>query len=160
MGFVTLAIFTLNNIGLIGSILIMLSHGFVSSATFLSANFVYCRFTTRNINYIRGLFHVMPIFSFFFLLIGMANFCFPMTLNFLGEVIVLFSVTFYNYFILFIVLFGMLFGTIYTIYLINKICLGININNFVRDINRLEINQILPFLITYVLSLNIYLFFN
>lgn len=159
MGFVTLAIFTLNKIGFIGSILIMLSHGFISSATFLSANFVYIRFKTRNINYIKGLFNVMPLFSFIFLLIGMANFCFPITLNFIGEVIVLFSITFYNFSIMFVVLLGMIFGTIYTIYLINRICFGFNINVYVRDINRIEINQILPFLITYLLCLNIYLFF-
>nr|WJJ70191.1 NADH dehydrogenase subunit 4 [Cordagalma sp.] len=159
MGFVTLAIFTLNKIGLVGSILIMLSHGFISSATFLSANFVYIRFKTRNINYMKGLFHVMPLFSFVFLLIGMANFCFPITLNFVGEIIVLFSVTFYNFSIMFTVLIGMIFGTVYTIYLINRICFGFNNIIYLRDLNRIEINQVLPFLITYILCLNIFYFF-
>ena len=137
----------------------MLSHGFISSATFLSANFVYIRFKTRNINYMKGLFHVMPLFSFVFLLIGMANFCFPITLNFVGEIIVLFSVTFYNFSIMFTVLIGMIFGTVYTIYLINRICFGFNNIIYLRDLNRIEINQVLPFLITYILCLNIFYFF-
>jgi len=66
MAFVTAGIFTFNIYGVEGSIFVMLSHGFVSSALFLCIGILYDRYHTRLIKYYSGLAQVMPIFSFLF----------------------------------------------------------------------------------------------
>ena len=67
MAFVTIGIFTFNIWGVEGSMLIMLSHGFVSSALFLCIGILYDRHHTRLIKYYSGLAQVMPVYSFLFL---------------------------------------------------------------------------------------------
>ena len=59
MGFVTLGIFTLQQQGIEGSIIQMISHGLVSAALFLSVGVVYERHHTRLINRYGGLVQVM-----------------------------------------------------------------------------------------------------
>tara|TARA_B100000586_G_scaffold109603_1_gene78763 strand:- start:11365 stop:11835 length:471 start_codon:yes stop_codon:yes gene_type:complete len=82
MGFVTLGIFSLTNEGLTASIILMLAHGFISSALFILVTCLYERFHTRIIRYFKGLLCVMPIFCSFFLFVTIANISFPFTLNF------------------------------------------------------------------------------
>ena len=74
MGFVTIGIFSFNIQGVEGSVLLMLSHGLVSSALFLSIGVLYDRYKTRIIKYYSGLTQVMPIFTSFFLFF---SFCKP-----------------------------------------------------------------------------------
>ena len=153
MGFMTISLFIYNNIGLNGGVIIMLSHGYISSALFLTANFVYYRLHTRNINYIKGLVVTMPIFSTYLLIIILANIGFPISLNFIGELIVLFSVITYNIKLILPVCIGMLIGTIYSIFLYNRICFGHTMNYYVRDLTRMEFMQGLPFNISYFLGI-------
>lgn len=61
MAFVTLGIFTLNLQAIEGSILLMLSHGIVSSALFMCVGVLYDRHRTRIIKYYSGLIQVMPL---------------------------------------------------------------------------------------------------
>jgi NADH-quinone oxidoreductase subunit M len=89
MGFVTIGIFTLNIQGIEGAIILMLSHGLVSSALFLCIGVLYDRYHTRIIKYYSGLVQVMPIFTIFFLFFSFANIGFPGTSSFVGEVLVL-----------------------------------------------------------------------
>jgi NADH:ubiquinone oxidoreductase subunit 4 (subunit M) len=51
MGFVTMGIFSLNLLGVQGSLFIMLSHGFVSSGLFFCIGVLYDRHHTRLIKY-------------------------------------------------------------------------------------------------------------
>lgn len=92
MGFVTIGIFSLNIQGLEGSILLMLSHGLVSSALFLCVGFLYDRYKTRIIKYYSGLVQVMPLFTVFSLLFFFSNLGFPGTSSFVGEILVLIGV--------------------------------------------------------------------
>ena len=46
MGVVTLGLFTLNTLGLQGSLILMLSHGFVSPGLFLCVGVLYDRYKT------------------------------------------------------------------------------------------------------------------
>jgi proton-translocating NADH-quinone oxidoreductase chain M len=89
MNFVTLGIFSMNIQGIEGSILLMLSHGIVSSALFLCVGVVYDRHHTRLVKYFSGLVHTMPLFVTLFLLFTMANISLPGTSSFVGELLVL-----------------------------------------------------------------------
>jgi len=91
MSLVVLGIFSANSQGILGSILIMLSHGIVSSALFLSIGILYERHHTRIVKYYSGLVNTMPLYSFFFISFTMGNIALPGTSSFLGEFLVLLS---------------------------------------------------------------------
>jgi len=89
MNFVLLGLFSFSLEGLIGSMYIMLSHGFISSALFSTIGMLYDRHHSRILFYYRGLAHVMPLFAFFFFFFNLANSSFPGTSSFLGEFLIL-----------------------------------------------------------------------
>lgn len=115
MGFVTIGIFTLNTQGIEGSILLMLSHGLVSSALFLCIGFLYDRHKTRFIKYYSGLAQVMPLFSVFFCFFSFANLGFPGTSSFVGEILVLLGSFYVSTTLTFFSSLGMVFGAAYSI---------------------------------------------
>ena len=86
MGFVTLGIFSFNQIGVQGAVFQMLSHGFISSALFLIVGVVYDRIHTREIAAYGGLATKMPIYAAFFMLFTMGNVGLPGTSGFVGEI--------------------------------------------------------------------------
>jgi NADH-quinone oxidoreductase subunit M len=67
MNLVTLGIFSFNVIGLEGSIMQSISHGFVSSAMFFMIGILYDRYHSRLLYYYGGLVHMMPVYSGLFL---------------------------------------------------------------------------------------------
>ena len=67
MGFVTIGIFTFNQQGLEGSILQMISHGFISAALFLCVGVVYERAHSRMISDYGGLVSIMPKYAIVFM---------------------------------------------------------------------------------------------
>ena len=89
MGFVTLGIFSLTLNGIEGSILLMLSHGLISSAMFSCIGILYDRYGTRSLKYFSGLVQVMPLFTIFFMFFSFANISFPGTSSFIGELLIL-----------------------------------------------------------------------
>jgi len=86
MGFVTLGIFSFNQVGVQGAVFQMLSHGFISSALFLIVGVVYDRIHTREIAAYGGLATKMPVYAAFFMLFTMGNVGLPGTSGFVGEI--------------------------------------------------------------------------
>jgi len=86
MGFVTLGIFTMTELGVQGAIFQMISHGIISGALFLCVGVIYDRFHTREISFYGGLVHKMPVFAAVFGLFAMANVGLPGTSGFIGEI--------------------------------------------------------------------------
>src|SRR6056300_1000580 len=68
MGFVTLGIFTIQQQGIEGSIIQMISHGLVSAALFLCVGVVYDRMHSRLINTYGGIVSIIPKYSVLFML--------------------------------------------------------------------------------------------
>jgi NADH-quinone oxidoreductase subunit M len=89
MGIVTIGIFGGNTQAIIGSILLMISHGIVSGALFLCIGILYERHHTRIIRYYSGLIHTMPFFSVIFIIFSLGNIGLPGTSSFIGEFFVL-----------------------------------------------------------------------
>jgi len=92
MNFVTIGMFTLTLQGLEGCILLMLSHGLVSSALFLGIGVLYDRYHTRLLGYYSGFAQIMPLFCFFFGFFTFANISIPGTSSFVGEFLVLIGI--------------------------------------------------------------------
>ena len=87
MGFVTLGIFSFNEVGVQGAVFQMLSHGLISGALFLIVGIVYERMHTREIAAYGGLANRMPIYATLFMLFTMANVGLPGTSGFVGEIL-------------------------------------------------------------------------
>lgn len=114
MHLVLFSIFTFNIIGLIGSILLMISHGLTSAGIFFCLGCLYDRFLSRNVFYIKGIAIYMPLFSIFFFLFILSNISFPGTLSFISEFLVLVGIflNFKSFNILFIFC-GLILNTYY-----------------------------------------------
>jgi NADH:ubiquinone oxidoreductase subunit 4 (subunit M) len=89
MGVVTIGIFSSVSQGIIGSILLMISHGIVSGALFLCIGILYERHHTRIIKYYAGLLTTTPLFSTYFTIFTMANIGIPGTSSFIGEFLII-----------------------------------------------------------------------
>ncbi|KAF5810950.1 putative NADH:ubiquinone reductase (H(+)-translocating) [Helianthus annuus] len=89
MNLVTIGMFSLNIQGIGGSILLMLSHGLVSSTLFLCVGVLYDRHKTRLVRYYGGLVSAMPNFSTVFFFFTLANMSLPGTSSFIGEFLIL-----------------------------------------------------------------------
>lgn len=89
MGLVTIGIFSANAQGILGSILLMISHGIVSGALFLCIGILYERHHTRIVKYYGGLIHTMPLYSVCFIIFTLGNIGLPGTSSFLGEFLVI-----------------------------------------------------------------------
>lgn len=85
MGFVTLGIFSLNQQGLEGAMIVMLSHGFVTGALFLLVGVVYERAHTRLISAFGGLATRMPVYAALFCLFMFSSIGLPGLSGFVGE---------------------------------------------------------------------------
>lgn len=158
MGYVTLGLFSLNTQGIEGSILLMLSHGFVASALFLCVGVLYDRHKTRLVKYYGGCVHVMPLFSFFFLLFTLGNISLPGTSSFIGEFLILAGIFQTNTFIATLACSGMVLGAAYSLWLYNRVVFGNFKTSYIHhfaDLNRREFFIFLPFAIA-VLWMGIY----
>ncbi|ODV93098.1 hypothetical protein PACTADRAFT_19044 [Pachysolen tannophilus NRRL Y-2460] len=81
-----LGIFANNLIGINGSLILCIAHGFVSPALFiLVGGILYDRFHNRLINYYQGLSSYMPIFSIYLVIFSFCNTGTPLSGNFVGE---------------------------------------------------------------------------
>ncbi|MEE2567551.1 NADH-quinone oxidoreductase subunit M [Hyphobacterium marinum] len=86
MGFVTMGIFAMTQLGVQGAIFQMLSHGLISGALFLCVGVIYDRMHTREIAFYGGLVHRMPVYAAVFALFALANVGLPGTSGFVGEI--------------------------------------------------------------------------
>lgn len=85
MAFVTMGIFAFNIQGMYGAMIVMLSHGFVTSALFLCVGVIYDRAHSRQITAFGGLATRMPIYASIFGVFMLASIGLPGLSNFVGE---------------------------------------------------------------------------
>jgi len=148
MGLVTIGIFSCNSQGIMGAILLMISHGIVSGALFLCIGILYERHNTRIIRYYSGLIHSMPLFSVFFIIFSLANLGLPGTNSFVGEFLIIAGVFEVNSWVAFFSASSMVLGAAYSLWLLNRLLFG-NAKNVAiaikKDLSRLEFYALLPF---------------
>jgi NADH-quinone oxidoreductase subunit M len=89
MGFATLGIFVLNQVGIEGSLLVMINHGVTTGALFIAVGMIYERLHTRDLEQTAGLGKFMPIFAGFLGVFALSSLAFPGTNSFIGEFLVL-----------------------------------------------------------------------
>lgn len=158
MNLVTLGIFSFNVIGLEGSILQSISHGFVSGAMFFMIGILYDRYHSRLLSYYGGLVHMMPVYSVFFLIFTMANIALPGTSSFVGEFLLLSGIYKTNVVSCIVGAIGVILCGAYSLWLYNRIIFGnlkiAYVTKF-EDLNLREFVILLPLLIL-VIFMGIY----
>nr|QPZ85260.1 NADH dehydrogenase subunit 4 [Myuroclada maximowiczii] len=150
MNFVTIGMFSLNIQGIEGSILLMLSHGMVSSALFLCVGVLYDRHKTRLVKYYGGLVSTMPMFSTIFLFSTLANMSLPGTSSFIGEFLILVGAFQRNSLVATLAALGMILGAAYSLWLYNRVIFGNFKPKFLQkfsDLNRREVLIFFPFIV-------------
>lgn len=129
--------------GLEGSIILGLAHGFVSSGLFICAGgILYDRTGTRLIYFYRGVTQLMPIFAILFFILALGNCGAPLTLNFIGEFMSLYSIIERLPVLGAFACSSVVFSAAYTIYMFNRISFGGSFSKFIEesiyDVNKRE----------------------
>lgn len=86
-----------NMYGFIGSLVIIIGHGFCSSALFCLANIIYERTHRRSLFINKGFILTMPSISLFWFLLCSNNISSPPSLNLLGEIYLINSIISWDY---------------------------------------------------------------
>lgn len=124
MGFALLGVFSFTDIGIKGSIYLMISHGLTSSALFFLIGVLSDRFHSRSLMAFSGLFSVMPLFSYCIIVFSLANVGFPGTSGFLPEFFILLAVLKSIPSVLFFVLIGMFISAASTLLVLFRLLFG------------------------------------
>ncbi|MGH8041027.1 MAG: NADH-quinone oxidoreductase subunit M [Rudaea sp.] len=136
MGFVTLGLFIAfallrvdgnagaAYLGVQGSMVQMISHGFVSGAMFTCIGVLYERMHTRMIADYGGVVNTMPWFAAFWVLFSMANCGLPGTSGFVGEFMVILASFAMNPWVAAGAAFTLIIGAGYTLWLVKRLIFG------------------------------------
>ena len=141
MGFVTLGIFTIQQQGIEGSIIQMISHGLVSAALFLSVGVVYDRMHSRMINTYGGIVSILPKYSVLLMVFVLASLGLPGTSGFIGEFLILMGVFKVNFLVAVLASIGVILGAAYILWLYKRVIFGKLINSDLKkmlDLNKSE----------------------
>jgi NADH-quinone oxidoreductase subunit M len=128
MAIVTVGLFTFNQQGIEGAIIVMLSHGLVSGALFLCVGVIYDRLHTREISRYGGLSINMPKYALLFMLFTMASVGLPGTSGFVGEFLSLTGAYKVSTWATLIATTGIILGAGYMLYLYRRIAFGTQVN--------------------------------
>ena len=128
MGIVTVGLFAFNRQGLEGAMIVMLSHGLVSGALFLSVGVIYDRLHTREIDRYGGLAINMPKYALFFMLFTMASVGLPGTSGFVGEFLALAGIYQLSSWVTAVCTTGIILGAAYMLYLYRRVIFGVQKN--------------------------------
>nr|YP_009346661.1 NADH dehydrogenase subunit 4 [Graphosoma rubrolineatum]API85475.1 NADH dehydrogenase subunit 4 [Graphosoma rubrolineatum] len=97
MSLVICGIMSYSIYGFIGSLIMMIGHGFCSSALFCLANIIYERSHSRSLFINKGYLLSMPNLSLFWFLLCSNNMSSPPSLNLLGEIYLINSIISWDY---------------------------------------------------------------
>jgi NADH-quinone oxidoreductase subunit M len=150
MGVIILGTFSLNVIGITGSVFLMIAHGIVSGALFLLVGVIYDRRHTKLMSEFGGLAQVMPRYATIFGIMLMASVGLPLTINFVGEFLSLLG--FYHQSHIFTIIAGtaIIVGAIYMLTAYKKVFFG-NVENEknkdLPDVNKRELVALVPLVV-------------
>ncbi|MCC9136824.1 NuoM family protein [Pontibacter silvestris] len=96
VGLIAAGIFTLNEQGLQGGVIQMLSHGINVVGLFFIIDIIFSRTQTREINNLGGITQTTPALSIFFMILMLGSIALPLTNGFVGEFLLLSGVFQYN----------------------------------------------------------------
>nr|AXB38508.1 NADH dehydrogenase subunit 4 [Eupsophus vertebralis] len=117
MGLVIAASMIKTEWSIAGSMILMISHGLISSALFCLANTSYERTNTRTLILLQGSQILFPLVAAWWLMAALLNMALPPSPNFIGELSILTSLFQWSNFTLLITGASIVFTTAYSLYL-------------------------------------------
>ncbi len=147
MGFCTLGLFSLNELGITGSVLQQVNHGITTSMLFLLVGIVYDQRHTREIAAYGGLATRMPNFASLFAIAVFASAGLPLLNGFVGEFTILSGAFQANRAWAYWAIPGIIFGAAYLLWLYQRTMLGRldnPANEALRDLNAREWLMLAP----------------
>nr|YP_009113461.1 NADH dehydrogenase subunit 4 [Hynobius kimurae]AFK28525.1 NADH dehydrogenase subunit 4 [Hynobius kimurae] len=117
MGLVIAAALIQTPWSLSGAIILMISHGLISSALFCLANMNYERTHSRTLLLMRGAQTMLPLMATWWLLVNLSNMALPPSLNLWGELTIIVSLFNWSNWTILITGVGMLITASYTLYM-------------------------------------------
>lgn len=117
IGILISRILTISHWRIIGSIIIIISHGLCSSGIFCLVNLNYEKLHSRNLLINKGLIIIFPSITIWWFLLCSSNFSAPPSLNLFREIILFNSLILWNNILIIILFITSLIRTSYSIYL-------------------------------------------
>nr|QZL38956.1 NADH dehydrogenase subunit 4 [Lixus subtilis] len=117
MGLVLAGIMTMNLWGVWGALVLMLAHGLCSSGLFCLANLSYERTHSRSIYMNKGMMNIIPSLSLWWFLLCSSNMAAPPSLNLLGEILLINSLSLYSKLFMFCLFFLVFYSAVYSLFL-------------------------------------------
>lgn len=148
MGCCVLGMFAFNQVGLEGSLVMMIGHGIVSPGLFLCVGILYDRYKTRVVHYYAGLAQTMPVFSTILLILTMANISLPvLSPTFAAELLIFTGIFVVNKLVALIAASSMVLTAAYGLFLYARVCFGNAKQSRYSDLCRREFAALLPFVV-------------
>lgn len=124
VGLIAAGAYTLTVDGMQGAVLQMLAHGLVVVGLFFAADIIYRRWNTASIEKMGGIKSHASVFNMLFLVIVFASISLPLTFNFVGEFIILYSL--YAVHMTFAIIGGLtiILGAFYMLRMFQQVMLG------------------------------------
>nr|ADI79426.1 NADH dehydrogenase subunit 4 [Thylaeodus sp. TAR-2010] len=117
MSFVLVGVFSDVQWGWNGSLLLMLAHGFTSSALFSLSGYSYEYFMTRSMLIMKGMLLLMPSFTLWWFIFCIMNMAAPPSINLVGELMIFISCLSYSWLFLLSTGLMMFLSCVYSMYL-------------------------------------------
>jgi NADH-quinone oxidoreductase subunit M len=158
LGYVILGLFALNPQGVQGGILQMVNHGISTGALFLLVGMIYERRHTRMIKDFGGLARVMPVYTFFFMMVTFSSVGLPGLNGFIGEMLILLGAFEFNPTYAVLAALGVILGAVYMLWMFRRVFFGPithEENRNLKDLNGREI-AILSALMIFVVWIGVY----
>nr|YP_009472955.1 NADH dehydrogenase subunit 4 [Dalsira scabrata]AST10185.1 NADH dehydrogenase subunit 4 [Dalsira scabrata] len=121
MSLVICGIMNFSYYGYMGSIIMMIGHGFCSSALFCLANIIYERSFSRSLFINKGYLSIMPSMSMFWFIFCVNNMSSPPSLNLFGEIFLINSIMSWSYYTFFFLGMMSFMSCCYSIYMFSII---------------------------------------
>lgn len=150
MGYVVVGLFSLNLIGVTGSVYQMLNHGISTGALFLLVGMIYERRHTREISDFGGITRVMPIFAVALMIVTFSSIALPGTNGFVGEFLILLGFWKASPVLTIIAGTGVIFGAVYMLWMVQRVMYGKvdkKENENLKDLNLREVMVLVPLII-------------
>ena len=158
MGVITLGVFALNVEGISGAVYLMIGHGVVSGALFMSVGVLYDRRKTKMIKEFGGLAQNMPMFALVYAVVLMASVGLPLTIGFIGEFLSLLGFFKYSPILTFIASLTIVLSVVYMLAMYKRTFFGKLVkqeNKDMKDIHGRELFA-LGSLVFLIIALGIY----
>jgi NADH-quinone oxidoreductase subunit M len=152
LGFVMLGIFALNAQGIAGATLQMVNHGLSTGALFLMVGMLYNRRHTRLLADFGGLWKVIPIFGFLFIIVSLSSAGLPGLNGFVGEFNILLGMFQTNRAFAIIGTLGIILAAWYLLWAVRQMLQGPvtkTENAGIKDLNLREILTLAPIIILF-----------